>query len=108
MLLSNFTAVTDHPHSGPRKQSLSSRQLPPSGESHAAQRKRMQHDANKVPQQIMHPQYSMYYSLMPMMEWFQTWLKFHSNLRKEKNLLYAIAVYYLHPLKSACYEHLAT
>ena len=70
----------------------------------------MQQDANKVPQQIMHPQYSMYYSLIPIKVWFQTWLKFHSNRgsQKRKNLLYAITVYYLHPLKLACYEHLAT
>ena len=84
MLLSNFTAVTEHPHSGPRKQSLSGRQLPPSGESHPAQRKRMQHDANKVPQQIMHPQYSMYYSLISIKVWFQTWFKFQGI---PKNLL---------------------
>ena len=67
-----FTAVTDHPHSGTRKQSLSGRQLPPSGESHPAQRRRMQQDANKVSQQIMHPQYSMYTSLIPIKVWFQT------------------------------------
>ena len=64
VLLSNFTAVTEHLRSGPRKQSLSGRQLPPSGESHPAQRKGMQQDANKVPQQIIHPKYSMYYSLI--------------------------------------------
>ena len=51
--LSNF-AVTGHPqetHSGPRKQSSSSRQLPPSGESHLPQRKK---DAIKVSQQKKH------------------------------------------------------